>query len=279
MNTPRVSVLVTTHNRKALLPKAIESVLKQSLSDWELVIVDDGSTDGTAAVARAFAERDRRIKYLEGDRVGRIAVVSNRGLAAAQGAYVAILDDDDYWIDDRKLEKQVAFLEKNQGYVGCGGGMIAVDEAGKELFRFLKPESDGEIRAKALVANPMANSTTLFRKSTAERIGFYDKNLVQFADWDFWLKIGAEGKLYNFREYFTAYRMWNKGSSFVHQKENAQSALIIVRRYRKIYPGFARALLMAWAYRIYVFLPVFLRRFLNPILSSRKKKVFSERTP
>ena len=276
MNSPKVSVLIATYNRKRLLPKAIESVLKQSLSDWELVVVDDGSDDGTEELMLEYCRKDGRIKYLKGNHVGRIAVVSNRGLRAASGEYVAVLDDDDFWIDREKLEKQIDFLDKNPSYVGCGSGMITVDEAGNEILRFLKPESDEEIKKKALYANPMANSTTVFRRSIAEDIGFYDETLLQFADWDFWLKIGTRGKLYNFQEYFTSYLMWDKSSSFMRQKENARSALVIVKRYRKIYPGFDKAFLLAATYRTYVLLPAILRKFLNPVLSKRKKKIFSQ---
>jgi glycosyltransferase involved in cell wall biosynthesis len=224
----------------------------------------------------AYCRQDGRIRYLKGSHTGRIAVVSNRGLVAARGEYIAILDDDDYWIDREKLKKQVTFLDKNPEYVACGGGMIAVDEAGNEMFRFLKPERDEDIKKNALCANPMANSTTMCRKSVAASVGFYDESLPQFADWDFWLKIGARGKLYNFPEYFTAYLVWHRSSSFVNQKANAQSALRIVTRYRKMYPGLVKAWALAIAYRIYACLPAGMRKLLNPILSSGKKKAFSK---
>ncbi|MCL5257656.1 MAG: glycosyltransferase [Patescibacteria group bacterium] len=272
----RVTVLIATWNRKDLIGKAIESVLQQSFPSWELIVIDDGSTDGTEEVVAKYIFRDSRVKYIKIDHIGRIAVVSNRGLRLAVGDYIAILDDDDVWIDEDKLKKQVDFLDKNQLYVGCGGGMIGVDRAGNGMFRSLKPESDAEIKKRALCANPMINSATMFRRSIAEKIGFYDETLSQFADWDFWLKIGTMGKLYNFQEYFVLYLVWDKSSSFTKQKENARSALTIVKKYRKIYPNFKVAFVLAVLYRSYTFIPASVRRFLNPIFSIAKKKIFSK---
>jgi glycosyltransferase involved in cell wall biosynthesis len=276
MNTPKVSVLIATWNRKNLLRQAIESVLRQSFSDWEIIVADDGSNDGTDEMMAAYCRQDGRIRYLKGSHAGRIAVVSNRGLVAARGEYIAILDDDDYWIDREKLKKQVTFLDKNPEYVACGGGMITVDESGRELGRFLKPEADEVIKKMALYANPLVNSTTVFRREIGGTPALYDESLPQFADWGFWLELGRKGKFYNFKEYFVRYRMWDKSSSFTKQKANAQAALVIVKRYRKYYPGFGKALTLALFYRAYVALPVFTRRILNPILSSGKKKAFSK---
>jgi len=125
----------------------------------------------------------------------------------------------------------------------------------------------------------MANSTTLFRRATAERLGNYDETMLQFADWDFWLKMGLAGKLYNFPEHFAAYRMWEGGMSFAKQRENARSAFRIVRRYTGRYPRTALGCLSAVAYATYAYLPAFIKRFLNPALSRLKKFLFAGRGP
>ena len=189
-----------------------------------------------------------------------------------------MLDDDDYWATPDKLKKQAEFLDKNPEYVGCGGGYIVIDENGKEKSRFLKPERDEEIRQHALIANPMANLTAMFRRSAAEKIGFYDETMPQFADWDFWLKMGLVGKLYNFREYFACYQMWEGGASFRNQKANAHAALRIVRRYKNQYPGFWKAIFLTYSYTAYVYLPVFIKRPLNSALSRFKKFIFSRKS-
>src|SRR5947209_7057759 len=110
MQTPKVTVLMTTWNRASFISGAIESVRAQTFTDWELIIVDDGSEDNTPEVVREWLQKDSRIVYFREPHHGRIAIVSNVGLRAARGKYVAILDDDDYWISPLKLSSQVQFL-------------------------------------------------------------------------------------------------------------------------------------------------------------------------
>jgi len=276
MFQPKVSVLIATYNRPNLISRALKSVLDQSFTDLEIVVVDDSEDNRTAEVMKDWVKRDRHITYLKPGHIGRIAIVSNIGLREAKGEYVAILDDDDYWADPRKLEKQVKFLNENPAYVGCGGGFIVVDErGGKEQGRFLKPQNDQDIRRRALLANPMVNSTAMFRRSIALKAGGYDETILEFADWDFWLKMGLAGKLYNFPEYFIYYLMWDRGSSFSKQKGTAISAVRIVKRYKSNYPNSFWAIMLAYLYRFYTKLPDPIKRFLNPLLSRLKKTVFA----
>ncbi|MGC9598999.1 MAG: glycosyltransferase family 2 protein [Minisyncoccia bacterium] len=273
MATPRVSVLTATWNHERVIGQAIQSVLDQTFKDWELVIVDDGSIDRTAEVVREWQKKDKRIKYFHPDHhIGRIAVVSNAGLKEARGEFVAVLDGDDWWADKRKLEKQITFLDAHQDYIGCGGGFIVMGGEGKEVSRLLKPETDEAIRRIALYANPMTNSSGIFRR---ERAGFYDESMPQFADWDFWLTAGTKGKLYNFPEYFLAYRMWDRGSSFVNQRQNANAAFAIFKKHKREYPGSTKAFFLITLYWCYAFLPIWFRRAVNAPLSRLKKLMFS----
>lgn len=274
-NKPLVSILMATYNRAGFLARSAGSVMRQKYDNWELLIVDDGSTDETRAVAEKLSAGEARIKYIRHEHTGRIAAISNFGLRAARGKYVAILDDDDYWSEPEKLARQVRFMEENTDYVGCGGGIIILDKRGKETGRVLKPETHEAIRRRALVANGVANSTALFRLADALDAGLYDESMLQFADWDFWLKMGLRGKLYNFQEYFTAYTMWPGGSSFSRQHEAARAAVRIVLRYRKSYPGFWLALPYVTAYFMYTHLPIGLKKYWNPFLSRLKKSLFS----
>lgn len=274
MNTtgnPVVSIIMATYNRASLIGQAIESVTGQSLTDWELIVADDGSTDNTAEVLKEWEAKEPRIRYLQLPHAGRIAVVSNAALEAARGKYIAVLDDDDRWIDPEKLKRQVAFLDEHPEYVACAGGFRIVNRNDERIADIYKPESDEAMRKVALLANPIANSTAMFRSSLKEH---YDESLQQFADWDFWMRLGRRGKFYNFRELFLAYKMWQGGSSFVNQRSNASCAVKIVRRYRKDYPGYGKAICFARAYLTYTFLPISLRRGLNSFLSSLKKRIF-----
>ena len=252
---PRVSILMVTYKRPQMIGWAIASVCEQTFADWELIIVQDGDNSETGDLLRDWLARDRRIRHFRRGTVGSIAEASNFGLEEARGEYIAILDDDDSWIDPDKLARQVEFLDSHPEYVGCGGGYVVRDERHHEWGRFLKPEHDGEIRARALLANPMANSTTVFRRVVNSKRVLYDAAMRQFADWDFWLTMGARGKLYNFPCYLAHYALWQGGSSFQRQRENGQAALQIVRKHRDDYRGYGPAMAAAWLYYGYACLP------------------------
>lgn len=275
MQSPRVSILLVTYNRPQFVGGAIESAQKQSFKDWELIIVDDTENNSVQNEVTKYTAAESRIYYFHRPQKGTIANASNFGLTQSKGEYIAILDDDDWWSDPQKLEKQVKFLDGHPDYVGCGGGFIIMNEKGEETGRVLKPETDEAIRRVALYANPMANATTMFRRSVAQAIGDYDESFKQFADLDFWLSMGTKGKLYNFPEYFLAYRMWASGASFKHQKENADSGRAIVLKHKGEYPGFWKAITLANLYVIYSRFPAFVRRAMNSFLSRLKKSLFS----
>ena len=164
MDSPQVSVLTLTRNRPQFLNRAIQSVMEQTLENWELIVVHDGPDPQTMALMEQWVQRDPRIRYFHRDSGGNIANACNYGLAHARGQYIAILDDDDYWVAADKLAKQVAFLDSHPDHAGCGGGMTVIDDNENVLMTYLKPEPDDEIRARALLANPMTHSTTMFRR-------------------------------------------------------------------------------------------------------------------
>lgn len=264
-----------TYNRPQLIGRAVASVARQTLGDWELIVVQDGSNEHTIATMGEWTARDNRIVHLRRDRGGNIADATNYGLARARGEYVAILDDDDAWIDPGKLARQVEFLDAHPEYVGCGGGAIVVDGEGGERFRYNKPLTDADIRRRALYANPMIHSTGIVRRQALERIGRYDASLAGFQDWDVWLKLCGLGKLANLAEPLVYYTLWEGGGSFSNQRRNTESALKIVLRHRTKFPGFAGALAMAGAYYLYSFLPIPVRQATYHTLSRLKKQLFT----
>jgi len=274
---PRVSVVMLTYNRPQFITMAIESILAQRFQDWELLVVHDGPNQEIPVIMREWERRESRVHYFQRTVPGNIADATNFGLQNARGEYIAILDDDDYWAGTEKLSKQVDFLDSHPDHVCCGGGVIVVDPDGREQMRYLKPEQDEQIKRRALMANPLAHSTTLYRRQSALQVGGYDVGLAGFQDWDLWLKLGKIGKLYNFPEYFLHYRVWQGSGSFHQSKGNTQSALRITRRHRHNYAGFPIAFPLALLYHTYAHLPVSVQRVSYSSLSRLKKSVFSHR--
>lgn len=274
----KLSIIMPTWNRANIIGKAIDSVRAQTFSDWELIISDDGSTDDTPQVVREWQKKDAlpvgrqpRIVYVRGGVNQGPSKNYNQGFRLAKGEYIAIHDDDDAWADPKKLEKQVAFLDKNPEYVACGGGMVVVDEAGKELYRYLKPETDAQIRAHALFSNPMANSTTMFRRAVADAVGWYDESWKYNSDRDFWLKLGICGKCYNFPEHFSYYTMSGENITIVKIREHFKAALDIMRRYKRKYPHYYPALAFNLLQYAYSFLPAPIERLTHRALARLKR--------
>jgi glycosyltransferase involved in cell wall biosynthesis len=271
--TPKVSILMATYNRAAMIGPTIESIQKQTFKDWELVIPDDGSKDNTEEVVRAWQKKDARIKYIKSPVNQGISRNYNMGFALTTGEYVAMIDDDDPWCDDRKLEKQVRFLDEHPDYVGVGGGVIVVDGAGKEQYRYYKAETDEEIRNYILYSNPMANSTTMFRRAAGVRVGWYDDSIRYSGDRDFWLKMGRIGKLYNFKEYFTFYTMAGDNTSITKLRPHLKTSLAVMKRYRHDYPHYVPAFALNEVQYAYAFLPEVLRRRIHKLLARLKRMI------
>lgn len=264
---------MATWNRAGMIGRTIESVRAQTLKDWELIIADDGSTDNTPEIVKEWQKKDPRIIYSRSGINEGISKNYNRALRMAKGEYVAMADDDDPWTDTGKLKKEIEFLDMHPDYVGCGGGVIVVNPEGKELYRYLKPRTDAEIRKLMLFSNPMANSTTLFRRAVGEKAGWYDETTRYSGDRDFWLKMGREGKLYNFPKYFSYYTMSGENTSIAKIKPHLKASLIIMRRYKHDYPNYFFALCFNTLQYWYAFTPGFFQRAVHFTLARLKRRV------
>ncbi|MDQ3020665.1 MAG: glycosyltransferase [Bacteroidota bacterium] len=241
--------------------KAIDSILMQTFRDWEIIVIDNDSTDKTKELINKYMTEDPRIKYfrIPKSKTEGISEYLNFGIMKSKGMYIARLDDDDTWCNKNKLQTQVSFMDLNKDYVLTGGGVIMVDSTGTELYRFFKNETDKKIRRKALLACPMEHTTIMFRKKTGIEIGCYDKYKVA-EDWDFFLRLGKKGKLYNFQEYFTRYMQCDHNLSLKDQSEVAKTEITIINKYRKDYPLFLYGIMIHFTQYLYSFLPEIIKK-------------------
>lgn len=272
---PKVSIIIPTYNRVKMLEKSIESVFAQSYKDWELIIIDDASTDETEERMKQLSSREKSVRYLRIPKiVGKgISEYLNIGLRNSKGEYIARIDDDDFWCHKDKLKMQVEFLDENPEYVVVGGGVILVDENGTELFRYLKKETDEEIRRFALFSNPFTHATVMFRKETAMKLGGY-RIMKHVEDMELWLRMGKVGKLYNMKEYFITYMTAGQNKSFLQQRENSRTVVDVVKMHGKHYPNFRKAYTLNYIQYSYSFLPVFIKKHLQSFMYYFKRKNF-----
>lgn len=259
MNSPLVSVIIPTHNRKEYVVRAINSVLFQTYKIIEILIIDDFSHDGTFEILLNLSKQYNQVISLRNEINLGPAGTANKGIIQAKGKYIAMLDDDDVWCDSNKLKKQVAFLENNSEYVLVGGGVVKVNKKGEEISRYLPIEKDEDIRRAILVDNVFAHSTVMFRKDAWKKTGGYQKDLKYFADWDLWLKLGGVGKLYNSQDFFDHYLDQEDNQSHTTHdygiRRRLWANINLRRKYRHDYPGFYKSLIICIASYIYSYLP------------------------
>lgn len=272
---PTVSIIMPTHNRIRMLEKAIQSVFDQSYTDWELIIIDDASSDETEERMKELDSKEEAVRYMRIPKIENkgISEYLNIGLRNARGKYIARIDDDDYWCHKDKLKLQVEFMENNPEYVVVGGGVILVDGNGDELFRYLKKETDEEIRSFALFSNPFTHATVLFKKDLALKLGGY-KIIKHVEDMELWLRMGKHGKLYNMKEYFITYMTAGQNKSFTHQRENSRTVLEVLKMHKDDYPNFNKAFMLNYTQYAYSFLPVFIKKNLQSFMYYFKRKNF-----
>jgi len=187
---PAVSVIMPVHDRERYVREALGSVLAQTFDDFELIVVDDGSTDGTAAAVAAV--RDPRLRYLTQPHRG-VAAAMNTGLAAARGRYVARIDSDDVWLPDL-LATQVAVLEVRPevGVAYARGQGMEADGTLTTHVWGIAPRHPDDALASQLYGDFTCNITTVARRACLERAGGFDESLAAHEDWDLWLRVSRD---------------------------------------------------------------------------------------
>jgi GT2 family glycosyltransferase len=186
-DAPRVSVVIPTYNRAELLAESIESVLRQSYRDLEVVVCDDGSTDDTAARVQAL---ESRVRYLGLPHTGRPGSPRNRGIEAARGELVAFLDDDDLWEPD-KLARQIELMDRGGlSFVYTDRRLLFSD--GSQSAPVATPALPGSDRFMDLVLQGQFPSvcTVLMQRSLLRQVNGFDETLETAEDLDLWLRLG-----------------------------------------------------------------------------------------
>lgn len=203
---PLVSVVMPAHNAAPFLREAIESVLAQTYPYFELLVIDDGSTDDTRAVAAAIGEGDPRLRVLAQPH-GGIAASRNAGLKIARGQYLAWLDADDLCMPGR-LEAQVAALEADPGLVIVGSAFYAIDDSESQPAIQPMPETDSAIRWHCLFHTPFVQSSVMLRLEAVRSRGLaYDPALPPVEDYDLWSRLLRHGRGRNLPQPLVRYRL------------------------------------------------------------------------
>lgn len=218
---PTLSVLMPVYNAQRYLAEAIESILHQSFSDFEFLIINDGSTDRSLKILQRYAAQDSRIRLVSRPNTG-LVVALNEMLALANADLIARMDADDVALPDR-FARQVEFLAEHPEVVCVGGAQDWIDEAGRLLLHHPEAEQDDEIQQLALSGQtPINHPSAMMRRSAVLAVGGYDGSMYPAEDLDLWLKLGEIGKLANLKAAVLKYRQHDRSISDRRQAEQTQ---------------------------------------------------------
>ncbi|MBE6460609.1 MAG: glycosyltransferase family 2 protein [Alphaproteobacteria bacterium] len=219
---PKVSVLMTAYNSERYIAEAIESILNQTFSDFEFLIINDGSTDKTADIIAQYAKTDKRIRFIDNKKNQGLIAVLNQGLDLARGEYIARMDSDDIAMPER-LEKQVAYLDENP-HVGAVGGWH--EKFGENINPSVRqyPER-AKILDMLIVGTPLSHPTTTIRTSVLrDNKIYYNPDFPHAEDYEIWSQIIKVAPIHNVPEKLLRYRWHNMNVSVVSQKIQRESA-------------------------------------------------------
>lgn len=229
-----ISVIIPVYNGQQYIKSAIDSILSQTLKNFELIIIDDGSSDGTPEIITKYAKHDSRIIFKSRDNVGMVATMKElEEMAACR--YVARMDADDIAMPNRLL-MQKKFLDTNPEFVLVGSQIIQIDSKNNKIGRPNLPTSHDEILNGLLLKPdstpvPIIHPTVMIRRSSLLSVGGYDPSLTASEDRDLWLKLSSIGKLANLPETLLHYRRHFASFTSTRSDESRQLRKQVILNY------------------------------------------------
>lgn len=260
---PKLTIIISAYNNEQYIEKAIHSVLMQSLTKWEMFIINDASDDHTGEIIRKLIANDKRVTYIENTERMGITFNIKRLISLSRTELIARVDGDDYWLDSNKLAEQYDIMKNDTSLGMVGTWARIVDSNDKDLYTIEYPVDDDKMRSRILYENPFVTSSIVFRKPVTSDL----KNILpankHADDFNLVLEIGRKLKFNNVPKYYTAYRINPNGISQSKYTQQISDTMNIVRKYKKDYPGYIKALFL-WTLRKHY--PIWLKGKLSMLI-------------
>lgn len=222
---PKISVIMPVYNAEKYVKETIEGILNQTIEDFELLVINDYSTDKTMEIVREF--KDKRIKIIENDKNRGLAYSWNKGLEKARGIYVALMDDDAL-MDKERFALEMDFLDCHPEIDVVGGGSAYIDEDNKEQSQIATDfmvTNPNDIRVQMMFCCPMVNGSTMFRKQVIDTYGIkYKTNCFGLEDYHFWIDLSLHAKITNLQKTFL-YKKESRTGKLSKSIENRKNKL------------------------------------------------------
>jgi glycosyltransferase involved in cell wall biosynthesis len=222
---PKVTVLMSVYNGKKYLREAIDSILGQTFTDFEFLIIDDGSTDSSADIIRSYS--DPRVRFIRNEKNMGLTRSLNKGIRLATGEYIARQDADDISLPER-LEKQVRFLDQNKDVGLVGTYFFMINEAGKTICVWNRLPEGIDLKKILLKGNPFGHGSVMFRAECIEKVGPYREEFKSVQDYDLWLRISEVYDVANIPEPLYKWRFHSKSISASGNIKQAKYASVSI---------------------------------------------------
>ncbi len=205
---PAISILMSTYNDKKYINAAVDSILNQTFANFEFIIINDGSTDGTLEILEDYVKKDCRIRLISRENKGLVSSL-NEGIDLARASLIARIDADDIAIDNR-LDEQIKYLEKHTDVVCVGSYFEIIDNNTYSLMLTKTPISNADIQKELMKGHSViCHPSVIMRKDAVLKAGKYRQEFHPAEDLDLWLRLGEIGKLSNIPKKLMKYRVLN----------------------------------------------------------------------
>ncbi len=243
-----ISVIVPAYNAECTLLKTVDSVRKQTFSDVEIIVINDGSTDGTLELLQSI--KDQRLKIFS-YKNGGLPVARNRGISHATGEFISFLDADDMWVPD-KLELQLAALQQHPA-AGAAYSWTSyfIDGQEESIFPYNPVFFEGNVYVKLLVNNFVASgSNILVRRKAIDSVGEFEPTLKSCEDWDFYIRLAAKWHFVVVPKHQILYRQSSNAMTSKVEVMEKEALTVVERAYRAAPPEyqFLKNQSLAWVY-------------------------------
>ncbi len=231
---PETSVIMSVYNTECYLAEAVESILGQTYRDFEFVIINDGSTDGTGRILADFRKKDDRIVILENPRNIGVSKSLNIALRAARGKYIARMDPDDISRKDRLL-MQISYMREHPEVGLLGSFIESIDEGGTVTGRWVYPTDIISIKWRLIFSNALAHPSVVYKKDLVLSCGGYDESLLSGIDYDLWVRLSRVTLIHQMTDYLVKWRTNRDSMTYKHADRKRLAQISIIKKQAERY--------------------------------------------
>lgn len=233
MKPPFISIILPSYNGEKYIAQSIQSVIDQTEQDWELIIVNDCSTDNTLKICESFAKHDKRIKIISNKINRKLPASLNIGFAVAKGKYFTWTSDDN-WYKPNALKKMSKYLEKHFDIDLISMGFDYIDE-NDEFIEHVNTDINNKRCEASLILDNNVGAAFMYRKSIADKVGEYDTNTFCAEDYDYWCRIALAGKIGYVFDNIYVYRMHSNSLTATKQVQIKEKTKYIQKKYARAF--------------------------------------------